>query len=259
MELAIIAACSRNGVIGRGNCLPWHLPEDLSHFRSTTGGWPVIMGRRTWESLPQRFRPLPGRRNIVVSRAGVQGIPKGVAVVPSLEAALDLVQAERRAFVIGGAGLYEAALPLADDLFLTEIDEDFEGDVRFPTFDRAAFVVYHRLRRQADAPNTFTFSFVHYRRMLPARAGALFEVEMTPAQRKETELHYRSSGLLLDIRVEPRGKRLIGAAAGLAELVKVIEADYDHEYGLTETPGPTRNAMLRLARCIRAAVPRRRT
>ncbi|ABM96996.1 dihydrofolate reductase [Methylibium petroleiphilum] len=259
MDLAIIAACARNGVIGRNNDLPWRLPEDLAHFRSTTGGWPVIMGRLTWESLPARFRPLPGRRNIIVSRGGVRGVPKGVDVVASLEAALELVQAERRAFVIGGARLYEAALPLADELFLTEIDEDFEGDVYFPEFDRSAFVEHHRMRRQAEAPNTFTYSFAHYRRKLPARSGPLLEVEMTPAQCKETVLHYQSSGLLLDIRIEARGKRLIGVAAGMSELIKVIEADYDHEYGLTETPAPTRSAMLRLARRIRAAVPRTRS
>lgn len=115
------------------------------------------------------------------------------------------------------------------------------------------------MRRQADAPNTSTYTFGHYRRKLPARAGAPFTAEMTPAQRKETLLHYQRSGLLLDIRVEARAKYLVGAAAGLSELAKVIDQDYGHEYGLTETPAPARTEMLGLARRIRAAIPRTRS
>jgi dihydrofolate reductase len=161
--LALIAAVARNGVIGRADTLPWHLPEDLRHFRETTLGHAVIMGRRTWESLPPKVRPLPGRRNLVLTRQpGWQAA--GAEAVPTLAAALALLQGQPRAFVIGGAGVYAAALPLADELVLTEIHRDFEGDVHFPPFDRAAFVEAERLPQQAVAPNGLAFDFVTYRR-----------------------------------------------------------------------------------------------
>jgi dihydrofolate reductase len=128
--LTLIAAVARNGVIGRDNALPWHLPADLKHFKALTTGHAVIMGRKTWESLPEKFRPLPGRQNIVVTRnAGYQA--EGATVVSSLPAALTATAGDN-AFVIGGAELYAAALPLADRLQLTEIDAAFDGDTHFP-------------------------------------------------------------------------------------------------------------------------------
>lgn len=131
----LVAAVAKNGVIGARGKLPWHLPEDLKHFKNLTLGHPIIMGRRTWDSLG---KPLPGRENIVVSRKAGFEAP-GASVAASLEAALALCAGEPVAFVIGGAEIYAAALPLADGLVLTEIDRDYEGDVYFPGWDRAAW------------------------------------------------------------------------------------------------------------------------
>jgi dihydrofolate reductase len=118
-------------VIGRDNRLPWHLPEDLAHFKRTTLGCPVIMGRKTWDSLPSKFRPLPGRLNIVVTRdAGF--VADGASVALSLEAARDLCPAGGTAWVIGGAQIYAQALPLASEVVVTEIAQDFEGDAFAP-------------------------------------------------------------------------------------------------------------------------------
>ncbi len=133
----LVAAVSRNGVIGANGKLPWHLPEDLAHFKKLTLGHPIVMGRRTWESLG---RPLPGRENIVVSRKPGFEAP-GASVASSLEAAIALCAGEAVAFVIGGAEIYAAALPLADGLVLTEIQQDYEGETRFPAWDRKAWRV----------------------------------------------------------------------------------------------------------------------
>jgi dihydrofolate reductase len=135
--LGLIAAVARNGVIGRGNALPWHVPEDLKHFRQVTTGHAILMGRRTHESIG---RPLPGRRNIVVSRQPDLRI-EGCEVAPSLEAAIGLARqgGDEMPMVIGGAAVYRDALPHATRLYLTEIDRDVEGDVFFPSFDRDAF------------------------------------------------------------------------------------------------------------------------
>jgi len=163
MKLALIAAVARNGTIGRGNTIPWRLPEDLQHLRRVTMGCPVIMGRKTWDSLPTRFRPLPGRRNIVVTRKPAWRA-EGAEAVPSLDAALALAAGADKAFVIGGSELYAAALPSADELVLTEIERDFEGDVYFPAWDRALFREAERSRHRAAAPNDFDFAFATYLR-----------------------------------------------------------------------------------------------
>jgi len=163
MTLTLIAAVARNGVIGQGNRLLWHLPEDLQHFRALTRGHPVIMGRRTWDSLPERFRPLPGRRNIVVTRDPdwhAAGAERAASPAQAIESVRDSAQA----FVIGGAELYVAALPWADELQLTEIDRDYEGDAHFPTFDAEAFAEVAREAHRAAAPGNLRFDFVTYRR-----------------------------------------------------------------------------------------------
>jgi dihydrofolate reductase len=136
--LSLIAAVARNGAIGRDNALLWHEPEDHKRFRRLTMGHPVIMGRKTWDSLPARFRPLPGRRNIVVTR-NVAWRAEGAEVCASMDAALDVLEGAGRAFVIGGASLYALALPQVDTLELTEIDADLDGDVFFPPWDRSRF------------------------------------------------------------------------------------------------------------------------
>ena len=164
-DLVLIAAVARNGVIGRGGVLPWHLSADMAHFRDLTRGCPVIMGRRTWDSLSPRYRPLPGRANIVVSRRSGSAA-EGSQVAPSLQAALRLAQlrldASRRVFVIGGAQLYREAMPQADMLELTEVQADVAGDVQFPFWDRAAF---DEVRREPQPPEDgLAFDFVTYRR-----------------------------------------------------------------------------------------------
>ena len=162
-RLALIAAVARNGAIGRDNNLLFREPADQRHFRDTTLGCPVIMGRKTWDSLPARFRPLPGRRNLVLSRDAAFRA-EGAEVVASLDDALALVgDADApRAFVIGGAQLYALALPRADELVLTEIDADLPGDVFFPAWDRAQFV--ETTRRSAVSAAGLPYAFVSYQR-----------------------------------------------------------------------------------------------
>lgn len=140
MSLGVIWAQSTAGVIGRDGGLPWHLPEDLAHFRAVTAGCPVIMGRRTWESLPDRFRPLPGRRNIVVSRQQDLTL-EGAEVIGSVDDALALVSSDTTAWVIGGAELYAAMLPLASVAEITEIATDVAGDTFAPSLAGWAAVV----------------------------------------------------------------------------------------------------------------------
>ena len=163
-QIVLIAAVARNGVIGDGQHLLWQLPEDLAHFRQATLGSPVIMGRKTWDSLPERFRPLPGRRNLVLSRQPGFCVP-GAEVVATLDAALKCLQGEPRVCIIGGEQVYRLALPLADQLLLTEIARDFDGSALFPDWDRRAFAVVDRRSHLARAPNDFEFAFVTYQRI----------------------------------------------------------------------------------------------
>ena len=162
--LSLIAAVARHGAIGRHNDLLWQDPRDQKHFRQTTLGCPVIMGRRTWDSLPERFRPLPGRRNIVVTR-NTAWQASGAEVAHSLDDALALVDRAPRAFVIGGGELYAQALPLADELVLTEVEADFEADTFFPPWDKQLFDEVDRQPHAADdTQGTHAFAFVTYRR-----------------------------------------------------------------------------------------------
>jgi dihydrofolate reductase len=131
MKLSLIAAVAHNRVIGQHNQLLWHLPGDMRHFRETTRGRPVLMGRKTWESLPEKFRPLPGRLNVVVSRNPDYSAP-GAVPADSLASAIEKTGSSDELFVIGGAELYRQALPLAGKLYLTEITTEFSGDAYFP-------------------------------------------------------------------------------------------------------------------------------
>ncbi len=131
--LALIWAQARDGVIGQDGQMPWHLPEDLAHFRELTGGDAVVMGRRTWQSLPERFRPLPGRRNIVVTR-NLEWSAAGAEVVNSLAQAKSLVGASPL-WIIGGGELYRAAIDMATRLEVTELDLAVDGDTSAPPID----------------------------------------------------------------------------------------------------------------------------
>lgn len=159
--LSLIAAVARNGVIGKDNQLLWHLPGDMRHFRETTRGKPVIMGRRTWESLPESFRPLPGRLNIVVSRDPAYSA-EGAVLAGSLGSAIGQAGNSAEIFVIGGAELYREALPLADRLYLTEIAADFEGDTYFPEVTKTDWKETSRSRPVEEAG--LTYAFVVYQR-----------------------------------------------------------------------------------------------
>lgn len=164
MELWLIAAVARDGAIGRGGTMPWHLPQDLAHFKRTTLGCPVVMGRKTWESLPPRFRPLPGRRNVVVTRNAAWQA-EGAEAAPSLDAALARLAEAPRVFVIGGGELYAQALPRADGLVLTEVGIDVpDADTRFPAWERSDFTEVSRDRHPpADGLPGYAFS-IHRRR-----------------------------------------------------------------------------------------------
>jgi dihydrofolate reductase len=157
-RLAIAAAVASNGVIGSNGGLPWRLAEDLRHFRALTTGHAVIMGRRTWQSIG---RALPGRQNIVVTRAP-DFVAAGAQTAGSLDEALARVAMPEPAFVIGGAELYREALPRADVLHLTEIERAFDGDATFPPFDRREWRETARERHRAS--DGFDYSFVTYER-----------------------------------------------------------------------------------------------
>lgn len=148
--ISLIAVVARNRAIGRNQQLLWHLPEDMRHFRETTAGRPVIMGRKTWESLPPAFRPLPNRHNIVVSRNPAYH-PSGATAAASIEEAIRLAGDAGEVFVIGGEELYRQALPLARRLYLTEVAEDAAGDRFFPEIRPAE---WREVRRRACNPRS---------------------------------------------------------------------------------------------------------
>lgn len=165
--LSLIAAVARDRAIGRNNRLLWHLPEDMRYFRETTRGKTVIMGRKTWESLPAAFRPLPGRHNIVVSRDAAYPAD-GATLAGSLADALEKAGGADEVFVIGGAELYRQALALADRLYLTEVAQDGAGDVFFPEMPAAEWTEVSRCPGNSGAEAAVAqnpaFDFVIYRR-----------------------------------------------------------------------------------------------
>jgi dihydrofolate reductase len=162
MRIAMIWAMASNGVIGRQNKLPWHLPNDLKYFKRLTSGKTVIMGRKTYESIGRR---LPNRINIVITRAN-DFHAEGIKVVNSLPAALELAAAEtlisgaEEVIVIGGAEIYKLCLPLAERLYVTLVHADVDGDARFPEWDRQAYQEIGREDFSADGPNPYDYSFV---------------------------------------------------------------------------------------------------
>ncbi|MCB4359448.1 dihydrofolate reductase [Quatrionicoccus australiensis] len=168
-DIIIIAAVASNRVIGRDNQLLWNIPEDMAHFKTLTAGQTVVMGRKTWESLPPRFRPLPGRRNIVITRQGDYVAP-GAEIAGSLEMALQLAStagagnqpASHNIFVIGGGEIYQQAMALATRLELTEVDDAPEGDTRFPEISSSAW--QEERRSPLNSSSGLQGHFVSYRR-----------------------------------------------------------------------------------------------
>lgn len=159
-KIGLIYARARNGVIGKNGVMPWHLPEDLAHFKRTTLNHPVIMGRKTWDSLPPRFRPLPGRTNIVITRQ-TSWNADGAHRAASLQDALQLCKDAEKVWVIGGAQIYAHALPLADEVVATEIDADFEGDAYAPSLGESWQAV---TRDDLTTANNLSLSFVTYKK-----------------------------------------------------------------------------------------------
>jgi dihydrofolate reductase len=189
VKLSVVAAVARGGVIGRAGTIPWHIPEDSRRFRDLTVGHAVVMGRRTWDSLPGRFRPLPGRRNVVVTRSP-EWSAEGAERAASLQDALALLADEPNVFVIGGSELYAEALPLADELLLTEIDACVDGDVFFPPFDAADFAEVSRDSRTAQ--DGTAFAFVAYARPLRMAASEGLVVNLERTLRASRERVWRA-------------------------------------------------------------------
>lgn len=160
MTLSIIVAIAKNNAIGKDNGLLYRMPNDMKRFKLTTTGHPIIMGRHTFESFPRR--PLPNRRNIVMTRSGrMPDNPEGAEWVGSLQDALDLCRAEEEVFVIGGEQVYLQALPLADKLYLTVIDDSpSEADAFFPAIDRAEWEEVNREEHKADERHAHDYVFV---------------------------------------------------------------------------------------------------
>jgi len=159
-RIGLIWAQARGRVIGKDGAMPWHLPEDLAHFKRVTLSHPVIMGRRTWDSLPPRFRPLPGRLNIVITRQP-DWREAGAQRASSLRDALQQCEHSGQVWVIGGAQIYAQALPLADEAVVTQIDADFAGDAFAPALGHE----WREVAREAQASsNGLRFAFVRYRR-----------------------------------------------------------------------------------------------
>jgi dihydrofolate reductase len=156
LRITIVAALADNGVIGRSGSLPWHLPDDLRRFKALTLGRPILMGRRTFESIGQA---LPGRRNLVLTR-GAAGLPPGVEAVDSLAAALALCAGQSELCVIGGAAVYAAALPRATRLELTRVHGAIDGNVYFPAFEAADWRELARSEHAADERHAWPMSFV---------------------------------------------------------------------------------------------------
>ena len=163
MIVSLIAAVAENNVIGKNNDLPWHLPADMKYFRDITMGHCVIMGRKNYDSIPLKYRPLEGRTNIVVTRQKNFMAEKCI-VVNSVEVALDEAKRknETEVFVIGGADIYRQTIDAADKLYLTHINHTFDGDAFFPKIDLAKWKLVSQKDIKADEKNKFPFSFCIY-------------------------------------------------------------------------------------------------
>lgn len=160
MSIALIAAISQNNCIGQHNALPWHIPEDMEHFKNLTKGKAILMGRKTWESLPEKFRPLPGRLNIVITRQKDYPVPKGVLVFDTIDAACtnpELRTQNSELMVIGGADIYRQTIDRADTLYITHVNKDVPGDAFFPMIDPTVWKETWREDHEG-------FSFVTYGR-----------------------------------------------------------------------------------------------
>ena len=155
--LSLIVATDENNLIGNNNQLPWHLPADLAHFKTLTEGNIVVMGRKTYESLPEKFRPLPNRKNIILSRQKDFKIPN-CEVFDNLKTIIKKFH-NQSVLIIGGMSIYEQALPLVDKIYLTTIHHQFSGDAFFPQIDKNQFKITEEIYHQADDKNKYDYTF----------------------------------------------------------------------------------------------------
>jgi dihydrofolate reductase len=165
MKISLVAAVAQNGVIGKNNDLPWYLPDDMKFFMETTKGHYVILGRKNYESLPKKFKPLPNRINIVVTRQNNYDAA-GCIVVNNIEEAMSVARdnGEPEAMVIGGSEIYKLALPMADKLYITEVLATVPGDVKFPAYDKSEWREVSRIHHAKDERHAYAFDFVLYER-----------------------------------------------------------------------------------------------
>jgi dihydrofolate reductase len=166
MIISLIAALSKNRVIGKNNDLPWHLPDDMKYFMQTTKGHHVIMGRKNYDSIPEKFRPLPNRTNIVVTRQKDFSAPN-CTIVNSIEQGIAIANkaGEPETFIIGGAQIYKEGMALTQRMYLTEIQADIEGDTYFPEIVLTKWREVSRIHHPADERHKFKFDFVIYDRI----------------------------------------------------------------------------------------------
>jgi len=162
-KLSIIVAAAENNVIGKDNDLIWHLPADMKFFKETTSGHCVIMGRKNYESIPAKYRPLPNRTNIVITRQKKFNAP-GCIVVDSIESAIQVASetCEGEIFIIGGAQIYAQSIALADKIYLTRVHHPFEGDAFFPDVDLRKYKLQSSLYVQQDVKHAYSFTFYVY-------------------------------------------------------------------------------------------------
>ncbi len=165
MIVSIIVAASENNVIGKDNRLVWNLPDDMNFFKEKTTGHHVIMGRRNYESIPEKYRPLPGRTNIVVTRNQQLSLP-GCIMAHSIELAIDLAKKnnEEEAFIIGGGQIYNYSLTYADKIYFTEVKAILDGDTFFPILNKNDWKELSRKLHKADERHAYDFEFVEYSR-----------------------------------------------------------------------------------------------
>ncbi len=165
MEIAMIAAVAKNGVIGKDNDLVWSLPDDMKYFMNTTKNHFIILGRKNYESLPPKFRPLPNRTNVVITRQPAFKLNNAL-VVHSLEEAIELCKKknQEKVFIIGGGQIYKQALSLTDTLYITEINHAFEGDTFFPNYNKSDWEEISRVAHPTDERHAYSFDFVVYKR-----------------------------------------------------------------------------------------------
>ncbi len=167
MRISLIVAASENNVIGNNNAIPWHLPDDLKYFRTTTEGHPVIMGRKNYDSILKALgKPLPNRRNIIVTRDQTYSAP-GCEVASSLDEAIMFARKDNdreKIFIIGGGEIYAQAMELSNEILMTRVHATIDGDVYFPAIDETVWEETKRTEHPADGKHAYAFSFVTYER-----------------------------------------------------------------------------------------------